>query len=199
MEEILNKEIAQKFMKLEGEARGISFKGEMEYILNEKGPEGLKKLEEEMAKVGVPIKYKEISAMRFYPIGMEIVTMLAIKKVFNFDQEDFRKMGNFESKLSLIIRVFMKHLFSIEEAAKEAPNVWRKNYTIGNLKVAKIDKNEQYAILRVEDFCLHPIICQILEGYFASIGKMIIGKEVSCRETKCMHQGADCHEFLLKW
>jgi predicted hydrocarbon binding protein len=198
-EEILNKEIAQKAMEIKGEARGVSFKGELEYILKEKGKEGLEKVEEAMAEAGAPIKYKEISDMRFYPIGMEVVTMLAIKKVFNFDEEDFRKMGEFESKLSLIVRVFMKHLFSIEAAAKEAPRVWRKNYTIGSLKVSELNKEQKYVTLRVEDFFIHPIICQILEGYFGSIGKMIVNAQVTCEEVKCMHRGDKYHEFLLKW
>ena len=79
MEEILNKEIAQKAMTIRGEVRGVSFKGELEYILETRGREALARIEEELAKAGYPIKYDEIKAMSFYPIGWEVIILLAVK------------------------------------------------------------------------------------------------------------------------
>jgi len=199
MEEILNKQIAQKAMEIEGEARGVSFKGEMEYILETQGREAITKIEEELARVGYPIKYDEIKEMQFYPIGWEVTILLAVKKLFNLSDQEFRKMGEFESKLSLVIRVFMKHLFSIDLAVKEAPNVWKKNYTIGDLKVIELDKEKGQGTIRLEDFKVNPIICRVLEGFFANVVKMVIGKPTTCQETKCQFRGDECHEFVIRW
>ena len=176
MEEVLNKEIAQKAMTMEGEVRGVSFKGELEYILRTKGKEALTEIEEELAQVGYPIKYDEIRPMNFYPMGWEVIILLAIKKLFNLSDEEFRKMGEFESKLSLIVRVFMKHLFSLDLAAKEAPKVWRKNYTVGELKVVELDKEKRQGTIIIEDFKVSHILCIAIEGFLASMVKMICTK-----------------------
>ena len=83
MEEILNKKIAQKLMQMKGELRGLAIKDDAEFILKNQGKEGLEKLERKLAEVGVPIKYGEIRSTDFYPIGLEPLTLLAIKKLFN--------------------------------------------------------------------------------------------------------------------
>jgi len=199
MEEIISKEEFDKLMAIKGEARGDALKGEPEFILKEKGEEGLKKLEEAMAKLGYPIKYKEINRTNFYPLGLEAVTLVLIKKIFNFDDKKFEEMGKFESKMSFIIKIFMKYFFSIERVAKEVSNMWRKNYTVGELKVAELDENKKYAILRMENFRLHPIHCITLIGYFASVLQMMVSSKVTCQETKCIFRGDPYHEYLLKW
>jgi len=56
----LTKEFAQKLMEIKGEVRGVAFRTDTEYILREKGEEGLKKLEDKMARLGYPIKYKKL-------------------------------------------------------------------------------------------------------------------------------------------
>lgn len=58
MDEILNKEIARKFMRIEGEVRGIALKSHQDFIIKEKEEEGLEKLEKELKELGYPIKYK---------------------------------------------------------------------------------------------------------------------------------------------
>ena len=78
MEETITKEIAQKLMETKGETRGMSIKGDLEYVLYKKGKEGLKKIEDEMARLGYPIKYKKMKSMKFYPIGLEALNFLNI-------------------------------------------------------------------------------------------------------------------------
>ena len=60
MQDTLNKETASKLMAMKGEVRGIALKSHQEFIMNEKGEAGLKALEDEMASLGYPIKYKDI-------------------------------------------------------------------------------------------------------------------------------------------
>ena len=199
MEEILNKQIAQKLMKTEGQGRGVALKGQMEFILKEKGKEGLKEVEEEMAKVGCPVKYREIRAMEFYPVGWEAVNLLAMKKLFNFSEDDFKRMAEFESKTSLIMRVFLKYLFSIDKMVKEVPEIWKRNYNKGELKVMYFNEKEKQVIIRLEDFSLHPIHCFCLKSYIASIMKMMLKTEVSSKQVKCTFLGDKYHEFVFKW
>ncbi len=199
MEQIISKEIAKKIMEIKGETRGVAPKSYGEFILKEEGEEGLKKLEDMMVELGYPIKYKEIEPMEFYPIGLVAVTLLAIKKIFNYDNNRFQEMGRFGSKIPLIIRIFMKYLGSIEMVVKGVPKMWKKYYTVGNLKVAEYDKEKKYIIVRLENFRLHPIHCQIPIGYFPTLLQMVVKGKVSCEETKCLFRNDEYHEFLLKW
>ncbi len=195
--EIISKEEFDKLMALEGETRGLGFKTEAKFVLKEEGEEGLKRLKEVMSDFGYP--YEKISPMEFYPLGLLGVALLAIKRLFNYDDKKFQQMGEFEAKASLIIRLFMKYFVSLDRVAKEAPKMWRKYYTIGNLKVAELNKEKRYIIIRIENFKLHPILCEVLKGYYVSIVKMIVKTSVSCEETRCVHKGGEWHEFLIKW
>ncbi len=199
MEQTISEEEFNNLMKIEGEVRGTAIKGEMDFILKEKGKEGLKKLADIITKLGYPLKYREIKPMGFYPLGLYGSMQLVIKRIFNFDNKKIQEMGAFESKISLIMRLFMKYFVSLERMVKEVPRIWRTYFSVGNLKVVEFNKKEKYIITRLENFRLHPIQCQVLLGYFPSVMQMIIGNEVSCEETKCVFRGDDYHEFLMKW
>ncbi len=185
--------------EIKGDTRGISMKGDFAYILHKKGKEGLKKVEEEMAKLGYPVTYNNLKEIGFYPMKVEAMTFLVMKKLFGFDREEFVKMGEFNSKVSLIVRLFMKYFVSLELIAREAPRFWRKYYSVGDLKVVEINKKERYIIIRVENFRHHPLHCATVEGYIISLIKMVLGKEVSSEETKCVHRGDEYHEFVVRW
>ena len=197
MEEIITKQEFEELMKLKGETRGVGFQTEAKFILKEEGEEGLKKLENEMTRLGFP--YDKIKTMEFYPMGLLAVALVVIQRLFNYDENKFQEMGKFESKSSLIIRLFMKYFASLERVAKESEKMWRNYYTVGNLKVTELDKDKKYVIVRIENFSLHPILCQVLIGYYVSIVKMVVKSEVTCQEVKCVHKGDEYHEFLLKW
>lgn len=192
------KEEAEKLMNLEGRVRGIGIKGEGEFILKNKGRDALEKLEYHMERLGCPVKYEKLRYLNFYPLKQEAVTYLVLKEVFNFSDDNFRKVGEFESKVSMMVRMFMKYYFSIDLMAKDAPKIWRKYYSVGKMTVSEIDK-EKHAVIKIEDFRLHPCFCRTLEGYFASIVKMMVKNPVTCEERKCVYKGDDYHEFLLKW
>jgi hypothetical protein len=93
----------------------------------------------------------------------------------------------------------MKYLVSLDKAVGVAPEMWRRYYTVGNLKVTRYDKKNRYVILRLENFRSVLMGCQILIGYFSCIIQMIINKKVTCKETKCVFRGDEYDEFLLKW
>ena len=179
--------------------RGAGIKVHADFILKEKGEEGLKKLEDTIARLGHPIKYNEIKGMEFYPLGLEAVTLLAIERLFDFNDEKFQEMGEFVVKFSVVIKLFMRFFISLDKLLKEAPGMWRKGSTIGDLKIAEYNRDNKYAIIRLENYRLHPIYCSILKGYFLGAIKMIVKSKAIVKETKCIYRGDEYHEFLLKW
>ncbi len=191
----------KKLMQIKGEVRGVVFKTDQEYILKEKGEEGLKTLERELAEIGFPIKYREIESMSFFPVGLRMISLLTIKRIFNFNEEDVRKMGLFATKVSLFIKLFIKYFLSVERVFfKESPKIWKKHWTIGELVPFELDEEKKYAVLRLKDFNLHPLYCHYLRGYFSGIMQMLIKTpQITCEEVKCSFKGEEYHEFLVKW
>ena len=199
MEQIISKEKALELMKLTGEVRGLALKSHREFVLKEKGEEGLEKLEKYLSEIGCPLKNKEISPMKFYPIGIEIIDLLAIKQLFGFNKDKFIEIGSFSAKMSLILRLFMKYFVSMKLVANQSPIMWRKYYSIGQLTVTEYNEEDNYIVLRVENLNLHPLHCLHLMGYFSSVVKMVVKNPVTCEETSCVYNGDPYHEFLLKW
>ena len=199
MEEVISKKELDELMRIKGEVKGVAIKENMEFIIKEEGEKGLKKLEDTLAELGFPIKFKEIRAMNFYPLRLDAVTLLTIKRLFNYDDKKFEEMGRFEPKISFIIRIFIKYFVSLEKAAKEVPKMWRQTFTVGELEVGEIEKEKRRGTLQLKNYRLLPIQCQILKGYFASVLEMIVGTRVTCQETKCVYRGDKFHEFSFKW
>ena len=199
MKQVISKEEFDELMNIKGEIRGMSLKIIANFILQEKGKVGLKKIEDTITELGYPIRYKDIKAMTFYPIGLEAITELALERVFGFGKEEFKKLGEFSPKSAVVVRLFMKYLFSINSLVKGIPKMWKIYYTVGNLKVVELDKEKRYMILKLENFRLHPNECQVCLGYFPTVLQMVTGKKTTCKETKCVFKGDDYHEFLLEW
>jgi len=199
MSEIITKEIAQNLMKLAGEARGTHFVNDFQYILAKEGKLGVKKVEEELKELGFPIKYKEIKNTDFYPVGLRAISLLVIKKVFNWEDEGVRNLCSFATKVSMVIRLYLKFFYSIEKMVEIAPKMWKEYFTIGSLKITKYDKQGKRVVLKVDNFILHSIYCRCLEGFFEDIVKMVVGvKSADCRETKCSVEDSS-HEFVVTW
>lgn len=199
MENIISKEELNELIKIEGETRGHSIKNTGDFILKEEGREGLDKLENAMAKLGYPIKYEEIKETNYYPAKILAVTFVAVERIFNYDAKKFQEMGKFRAKFSIIMRLLMRYLVSLDRAVKEMPKMWRKFLTTGDARVVSFNKKEKYAVIRIENYRFHQLQCRVLEGMFSTILQTIVKTNVICQETKCIHRGDEYHEFLLKW
>lgn len=199
-EEIFNKEIVGKLMKLKGETRGMNFRVDGKFVVMKKGKEGLKRVEEELEKVGCPVKYDRIKSLNFYPLGLYGASLLAMKKIFGWGDEEFRELGRFTATEPRIIRIYLMYFFSLEAMVGKGPQIWNEYYTIGHVLIPDYSKKEKYLILQIKDFALHSPLCHTLEGYLEMIIKMIVKpKEIKCRETKCTFRGDEYHEFKITW
>lgn len=195
----LTKETAKKLMKIKGGVRGEVFITDREFVLSKKGKEGLKRVEEGLENLGYPIKYKEIDAMTFYPIGLRALSLLAIKKVFNWGDKKIEETGADAPKISLIIKLFMQFFLSMQQVVNQASKMWGKHYTVGNLVPVELNEEEKFVIARLEDLDLHPIFCSYLGGYLAKIVEMVTKTPTSFQETKCAFRGDEFHEYVIKW
>jgi len=203
MQEITKEEI-EKLMSLDIKARGVVLKTDSKYVLEKMGKAELKKVETCLEVMGHRLEYKKIEDMAFYPAGLRMLSLLAIKETFKLDEKEIKEMGFLATKKSAIVRVFAKYFVSVGRVfSEEAPRLWQKHWTRGTLNPIELNQEKKYAILRLEDFDLHPLYCSVyLPGYFSGILQMVVNtSQVKCEPTKCTFslKGDDCHEYLLEW
>jgi len=163
---IVSKEELEKLNIVKGEVIGLSLKNDFEFVLEKKGKEGLKRVEKEMARLGYPLKYKELKKFQWYPEKMNLL-LLVMQRVFNWDDETMREAGRFGAKISSISRIMIKYFVSMEKLIKVVGKYWRNYHTTGNLVPIEVNKKERYALIELRDFTAgYPVHCRYLEGYF---------------------------------
>jgi len=197
MEGFISKELAEELMAIKGEVRGIILKTDTRFIIQEKGEEGLKKVEEEMINLGCPLKYKKVKTVSFYPIGLRAISLLVMKKVLGFSDDKIEILGFEVPKSSFLVRLYAR-FFAMDKRVffRNAAKLWKQVVTIGEFKTALDDKNKM-AISTLNNFNIHPILCTYLLGIIASFHKIATGaKKVSIKEIKCSFKEDDIHEFL---
>ncbi len=196
----ITKEEVQNLIKVPGEVRGQVLITDLEYVKEKKDEEGIKLLKRKMEDLGKPIDYEKAKIMEWYPIGLRVVSLLAIKEIFNWNDQEIWNMGNSAPKYSLIVKMLMKYFLSLEKISKEISKYWAKHYSIGNLETAELNPKEKYWILHLKEIKVHPILCTYLAGYFLRIATYVIkNKRITLEETKCMFKGDPYHEFMVRW
>ena len=199
MEQIITKKEFDKFMGYKEKVRGSGMKLYANFVIQERGEEGLKRLEDLINNLGYPVQYKKIKTMSFYPLGLEIATLVGIKRLFNFSNEKFEEMGKFQIKGNFIFTLFLNRIVSLKKMVKGVGKVWGKAVGIGNLNVVEVDEEKKYVVFRIENFDYHPLFCHVFKGSAGSGFQMIIGKKTTCEERKCTFSGDDYHEYILRW
>jgi hypothetical protein len=198
---VLNNEVIQELLKVDGHTVGVAMQTDADFILREKGEVGLGVVEKKIGDAGFPMKYDEIETMKHYPIGLRAISLLAVKNAFGFNAEDIKKMGMAAPKISLIIKFFMQYFLSAEKTFLEIPKMWRRHHSVGEIEPIEFDAKKRQAIVRIKKLDLHPIFCCFLTGYFSTVTKMIEKLAVFpvCKETKCTFSGDEYHEFVINW
>jgi hypothetical protein len=199
MQQVISKEEVDALMKVPGETRGVAFKNHRDFILKKEGKDGLKKFEDAMIEIGHPLDYKKIQLTSFYPVGLEAIELLVIKKIFNFDDKKIEEIGAFEASASLLMKIFFHYFVSPKTLAEKAPAMWREIYTIGDFGVKEWSEDKRYAIVFVDKFDIHPILCSKVMGYTGNMIKMMVKHEVNREETKCSFKGDSHHEYKITW
>jgi len=201
MQEIISRKELEELMKTKGEIRGVLLKTDAQFIIKEKGVEGLKKVEEETKKLGHPLTYDKIETMVFYPVGLKTLSLLVIKRVFAFSDEKIKEMGIYVPKFSWFLRMFIEKFFVRKDVFfNQVPKFWRKLSTGGEFIPIEFNEKKRELSFQIRGTEIHPIYCPYLVGVFTSIMKMLTKSEnVTCEETKCPFAGDEYYEFLIKW
>ncbi len=199
MKAITQREI-DSIMQTKGEVRGAVFQTDSQYVLEKKGREGLKQVEEETKKMGHPIDYGSIKSLGWYPAGLRAISLIAIARIFNWGEKEIFDMGNLAPKFSIIVKMLLKYFVSLKKSVSQIPIYWGKHWTAGKISNPELHEDKKWIVIRIEGIKLHPIFCAYEAGYFLRIAQYVIkSPKITIKETKCMHRGDSSHDFLFQW
>lgn len=194
------KEEIEIIMKLSGRARGAAFQTDAAYIREKKGEQGLRLLEQKTKEMGYPITYDKISAISWYPIGLRLLSLLAMQEVFGWGAKEIWELGDFAPKRSFIFKIIVRYLLSTQHAFEKSSKYYAMFFDIGVFEPVELNEDERYAILRIKDFKIHPIFCVYFSGFLRRVCQFLFKVEkTTIEETKCMFSGDPYHEFILRW
>ncbi len=153
-----------------------------------------------MEDFGVFVDPENVDPGSWIKIGLPALFTLAAKDVFDWTEEDIYELGRFEAKISFIIKVFLRHFVSKQKILSEAPKYWNRHFDFGELEIVELNEEKGYVIARTKGFAVSPLSCIIHKGYFHGISEyMVRGDMVKVEETKCVHEGDEYNEFIIKW
>ena len=201
---MFNSQEIDKILKIKGEVRGVVFHTDAKYILENKGEEGLKAVNDNIKKINLPISYgsnmSDIKATSWYPLSWRILSLLIIKDTFGWQDKDIIAMGEAAPKYSFIVKVLLRYFISLEKTFSETGKYWEKHYSIGKLLAPIIDVKNKHLVIQLHDFKIHKITCVYFLGYFKTIAYLVLKTEkMVIKETKCIFNNDAYHEYDIKW
>jgi hypothetical protein len=195
---MLTRAEAEEVMRIEGRARTVTLRTDAAFVKRWKGEKELRRLEDRLQYMGYPISYEKMRALDWCPIGLRVLSLLAIKDTFNWGDEEIRSMGYTAPIYSFVARLFMKAITSPKLAIRPAPVYWTTHYDVGKVEVEF--QGEEHATLFIREFSGHPVLCRHVEGYIERVIQFVLPhRKVSAVETRCVFKGDTHHQYDLVW
>jgi hypothetical protein len=204
----VTKELCDELSKIEGKIRGAVLSTDMFFILHRGDVRDLSAIEERSRELGYEIKHNEIDNTGWYDLGLRLISFLLVIEHFNLSESDIRVMGSRAPRVSSVVSLSLKYFVTLNIFSKRMPKLWIDHYTIGNLKLEKLDRDAGEFIMHINDF-YHPIndvskelarlyVMIFLEGYFESALKMVV-KEVEGKMSDILVDEKHVYEFRSKF
>jgi hypothetical protein len=198
--DFLRKEFV-KLTAIQGQARGLGILPDHLYIKDKVGQEGLDLVDEVMKKIGYHLDLKTMKTHEWYPIGLDIGTILTAKVIFDWGEAELYEMGKSASRGSWIVSILMKFA-SLEKELSRSSFFWEKYYDFGSLETIEINKEKKYYVLRMKGLNFHPVLDPYLRGYFTGLSEMMfMRRRVYTDIRSCPKDEGDptCREYVVNW
>lgn len=193
---LVNKELVQRLINTEGKVKGAVFQTDRDYVIQEKGEEGLEKVKERAKELDCEIPYETAEAMKWYPLGLRVVSLLVIKETFGWSDDKIREMGYTAPQNSFIVRLVMRWLINFTTFVKSTPKIWKKHYSAAEIEIVSMDPKKKEDVLRLKGIeNLHPILCTYLTGYFLRMHRYVLGPKATIEHIKCVFKGDSTCDF----
>jgi hypothetical protein len=193
------KKEAEEVLQIKGHERGTDIKYLVKYAKLKKGEDGHRKVVEALRGIGYEMPDTDkIDDMEWIPASMPTLYMLAMFISFNWNEQDLIEMGKKLLSFSPLTKLFVKFFVSPLQTFKTGAKKWNSHYDFG--KAEAIEYTDHSVVLRLTNFKKHKITCFYLSGIFTKIIELAVGsKSIKTVERKCIFNGDDSHDFLIRW
>ena len=194
----ISKEEIDEIITSAARVRRVVLHTDTEYVRRHQGVEVLRLVEKETRETGYPIDYDNLKLWDWYPVALRAISLLAVKKVLNWDDEQLRGMGRSAPRYSIITRLMIRYFVSLSKLIEKVQTYWNKNYSAGSL-TARLD--DRSVFICIEGCQIPRPLFPYLEGHFVGAMGMVIGnhEQIRLEETEWMHRDGKCFEFVLRW
>ncbi len=158
---------------------------------------GVQSVLHNMQENGLPIDLSNIKSAKWVSMEIRKQFLYSVRDALGWDMNKIRDMGFNALKLSYALKIYFGLFLTAEKAFAEAPNMWKKHYSSGNIYAKEFGRG--HGVLVLENFDVDPLFCKYLEGYLEGIGAQTKSKNVVVRETKCTYRGDTNHEYTVTW
>jgi len=197
---MITKEEATKLMEIPGEARGVTFKTDAEFVKIKGGLPALTQLEEELKRLGYPIDYAGLKATDWFSFGLRLLSLTVIKEQLNLDDQGIKAMGDLAPKHSFIIKFLTRYFISPKQTLQFAFRYWRQHFSVGELSIEKYDEKLNQLSLRIKGVTMLPIFATYLEGYFIRVLKFVLpAKNINSEILAAPYKGDETTEIFFSW
>ncbi len=196
----LTKEEAHRIAKIKGNVHGSILKAYYQFIVDNLGQEGAKKVEERLKELGLNITFKDAFTFKWYPKAYSSLICLAFLEISERDEEDAFKVGYAAPAYSVLTKLLM-HFISPQQLFKNANFYWRKHFDFGKMKCVEYDGNKNLAALRLYGFKkYHPTVYIYIWGYLKRLVEFATkSKNVKVEQTKSLYNNDPYDEFKITW
>ena len=197
----ITKEEAEKILKVKGRIRGLVLTTLKDYVVNQKGKEGIKKVEKRMEDLGHPFKFEELSSVKWYPAGLIQLAMLVILDTFGWDDKKNFEIGYQAPINSILAKLMLRTFTSLETAFKVTPKFWRNYTDLGEMNWVEHDMEKRKAVLRLTNYPkTNGASYEYFRGYLKRIMEIMTkSKNVEVKITKSIYRGDPYDDFTFTW
>jgi len=196
---MLSEDEIERIEETPGEIIGASLKEDIGFLIRKEGEKGVKRVEEELERIGHPLQLKKIKTFHWYPFYFTFFIHAINKDLFQWNDEDFRENGRLSAKLSVVLKIGIKYFISIERTLKHVNKAWRMYCTVGEV-TSDYHQDEHLIIITFTGFTGHPTFCRSLEGFAWQVFAYHLPTDnLVVKEIECPFSGGSAHRFELKW
>jgi hypothetical protein len=180
------------------QVRGAVLITDAEYIRREFGEQVIPAISKYAAEQGYELDYNSFKPMEWYPIELRFVSLMSIKALMQWTDDDLKAMGSKAPTYSLITRLLLRYMMNMDMLAANIQKYWNKNYDFGVL-LAKNTPGTFF--ICVKDCPVPREVFTYIEGYFSSALGMVIGRNrvIGFEELRWKHNTGECLEFAVRY
>lgn len=196
----LQKEI-EELRELPGQQRGEHVKYYVNYVKENYGEEGLKKVTDTLKELDVDIgDVEEFADTEWVSETLAHIFFVTSARVLGWSEKEIYEIGREIAPQSTITKVFLRYFPSIKKTLQRGVKQWNNNFTRGELSVEEFDSKNKKGILVLRNFKSHYFAYIHFQGFFSRILELITGSDkVKISEPECINEAKGDWQWEFSW